>query len=262
MDLGLNGKRALVLGSSGGLGLGIAENLISEGVDIAICSRNNQTLKTITNKLESKSNGKVNGYKLDLTDKASVSKFINLAKQDFDGFDIVVNNGGGPPPGAMNDIEPETFSKHFRPMVLSQIEITSAFIPGMRKMNWGRILIISSSGTTQPIPGLGVSNTLRSSLLGWAKTLSTEIAKDGVTVNTIQPGRIHTERVNQIDAAAAKRTGKSLEQIVKASRDTIPTGRYGSIKEFSDVATFILSNCASYLTGSLIRVDGGYIKSI
>ncbi len=262
MDLGLKGKRALILGSSRGLGLGIAEQLLVEGADIAICGRDKEFILNKASDLSNQSTNKIRGYELDLTKPSSVSSLIEVAKKEFGGFDIVVNNGGGPPPGGIAEAELEIFERHFRPMVLSQIEITNAFLMGMRKRKWGRILIISSSGTSQPIAGLGVSNTLRLSLVGWTKTLSSEVAADGVTVNVILPGRIHTSRVDQIDAAAAKKQGKTVEEIIKASKATIPTGRYGTVEEFSNVATFLLSECASYLTGSLVRVDGGYIKSI
>ena len=262
MDLGLKGKRALILGSSRGLGLGIAQQLLVEGADIAICGRDKEFILNKASDLSNQSTKKIRGYELDLTKPSSVSGLIEDTKKDFGGFDIVVNNGGGPPPGAIAEAEPEIFEKHFRPMVLSQIEITNAFLIGMRQRKWGRVLIISSSGTAQPIAGLGVSNTLRLSLIGWTKTLSSEVAADGVTVNVILPGRIHTSRVDQIDAAAAKKQEKTIEEIIKDSKATIPAGRYGTVEEFSNVATFLLSECASYLTGSVVRVDGGYIRSI
>ncbi len=262
MHLGLKGKRALILGSSRGLGLGIAQQLLVEGADVAICGRDKKFILNKASDLSNQLTNKMRGYELDLTKPSSVSNLIEVTKKDFGGFDIVVNNGGGPPPGAIAEAELEIFEKHFRPMVLSQIEITNAFLIGMRQRKWGRVLIISSSGTVQPIAGLGISNTLRLSLVGWTKTLSAEVAADGVTVNVILPGRIHTSRVDQIDAAAADKQGTTIEEIIKASKATIPAGRYGTVEEFSNVATFLLSECASYVTGSLVRVDGGYIRSV
>ena len=147
-------------------------------------------------------------------------------------------------------------------MFLSLVDITNAFLPGMRERGWGRVLVTSSSGIVQPIPGLGISNTLRGALLGWAKTLAGEVAADGVTVNTILPGRIHTDRVDQIDAAAAERQGKTVADVVKASLATIPGGRYGTVEEYAAVAAFLVSARASYVTGSVVRVDGGVIRGV
>ena len=261
MDLGLTGKRALVLGGSRGIGKGIAEQLTAEGADVAICGRDGAAMQTQAADLAARTGRIVRGYGLDLADASSVATLIESVRNDFDEIDIVINNGGGPPPGKISDVETETWEQQFRPMVVSQLEIANAFLPGMRERGWGRILIISSSGAVQPIPGLGISNTLRGSLIGWAKTLSTEVAADGVTVNAIMPGRIHTDRVDQIDAAASKNQGKPVEEIVKASHATIPAGRYGTAEEFSKVACFLVSDCAGYVTGSAIRGDGGYIRS-
>jgi 3-oxoacyl-[acyl-carrier protein] reductase len=147
-------------------------------------------------------------------------------------------------------------------MVTAIIRITGHFLPGMRERKWGRILSVASSGVVQPIPNLGLSNTVRSALIGWSKTLSSEVAADGVTVNVVVPGRIQTERVNEIDEHAAKRTNVSVDEIARESRKSIPAGRYGTVEEFGAVAAFLSSTAASYVTGSIIRVDGGLIRSI
>ncbi|MBK17620.1 MAG: 3-oxoacyl-ACP reductase [Rhodospirillaceae bacterium] len=262
MDLGLTDKRALILGGSRGLGQGIAEQLAAEGANVALCGRDGAAMQTQAEELANRTSIKAKGYRLDLTEASSVADLITSVTEEFGGIDIVVNNGGGPPPGAIAAANPEVIEQQFRPVVLSQIEIANAFLPGMRERGWGRILIISSSGAAQPIPNLGISNTLRASLIGWAKTLSTEIAKDGVTVNAIMPGRIHTDRVDQIDANASKAQGIPVEDVVKASHATIPAGRYGTVDEFAKVAAFLVSDCAGYVTGGTIRVDGGYIRSI
>ncbi|NKB22591.1 MAG: SDR family oxidoreductase [Alphaproteobacteria bacterium] len=261
MDLGLTDKRALVLGASRGLGQGMAEQLTAEGADVALCGRDGDAMKVQATDLANRTGRTARGYQVDLADATAVSRLISDVSNDFGGIDIVINNGGGPPPGPIAGVDLDVVEKQFRPVVLSQLEIANAFLPGMRERSWGRILIISSSGAVQPIPGLGISNTLRSSLIGWAKTLATEVAKDGVTVNAILPGRIHTDRVDSIDANASKNQGVPVEDIVKASHATIPAGRYGSVDEFSKVATFLVSDCAGYVTGSSVRVDGGYIRS-
>jgi 3-oxoacyl-[acyl-carrier protein] reductase len=147
-------------------------------------------------------------------------------------------------------------------MVLPVIKLSGLVIGGMRERGFGRILIVASSGVIQPIPNLVMSNALRSSLVGWAKTMSTEVAADGVTVNMILPGRIETDRTGELDAANAKKQGKTPEEVAAAARGTIPAGRYGRVQEFADVACFLVSERASYVTGSLVRVDGGAIRSV
>ena len=138
-------------------------------------------------------------------------------------------------------------------MVVTLIETTSRVLPGMRERCWGRILTVASSGVIQPIPNLGISNTLRASLVNWGKTLSLEVASDGVTVNTILPGRIQTERLEQLDNVAAERQNKSLEEVAAAAKAQIPVGRYGTVEEFASVATFLLSERASDVTGTVTR---------
>ena len=151
---------------------------------------------------------------------------------------------------------------YFNAMANSVFQLTAELLPGMRRRRWGRILNITSSGVVQPIPVLGISNTVRASIVGWAKTLSIEVAKDGITVNTILPGRIKTERVKQLDQANADRQNKPVEEVAAASRALIPMGRYGEVEEFAKVAAFLVSECASYMTGAMIRVDGGIIQSV
>ena len=167
-----------------------------------------------------------------------------------------------PPPANIANVTAETWAAQFQTMFINQLTIVNTFLPGMRNRGWGRILVVSSSGIVQPIPNLGISNAIRASQVGWAKTLSSEVAAEGVTINTIAPGRIHTDRVNQIDAATAAKQGKPVEDIAKASHATIPMGRYGTVAEFADTAVYLLSDNASYITGSIIRVDGGMIRSV
>jgi 3-oxoacyl-[acyl-carrier protein] reductase len=162
----------------------------------------------------------------------------------------------------MIDADLSSLTAHFHQMVLRVIETSDRLLPAMRKAGWGRILAIGSSGVVQPIPTLGVSNTIRSALVGWSKSLSNDLAAEGITVNMLIPGRIHTERVDELDAAAAKRGGVSIEQAREASSKTIPAGRYGTVEEFAKTAAFLVSEPASYITGSLVRCDGGSIRSV
>lgn len=257
MDLGLNGKRALVMGSTRGMGQGIAARLAAEGAEVAVCGRKLADAEETSAGIPGS-----RAYALDLSDQASISALMDAIKVDFGDLDIIVCNGGGPPPGNITDVTAEIWAAQFQAMFINQLTIVNTFLPGMRDRGWGRILVVSSSGIVQPIPNLGMSNAIRASQVGWAKTLSSEVAADGVTVNTVAPGRIHTDRVNQIDAAAAAKQGKPVEDIARASQATIPMGRYGSVAEFADTAVYLLSANASYITGSVVKVDGGMIRGV
>lgn len=257
MDLGLTGKRALVMGSTRGMGQGIAARLAAEGASVAVCGRKLEDAEAAAAGITGS-----RAYALDLADETSIGALIDAVKADFGDLDIIVCNGGGPPPGSIADVSAETWAAQFQTMFINQLTIVNTFLPGMRERGWGRILVVSSSGIVQPIPNLGISNAIRASQVGWAKTLSSEVAPDGVTVNTVAPGRIHTDRVNQIDAAAAEKQGKSVEDIARASHATIPMGRYGTVAEFADTAVYLLSDNASYITGSIVKVDGGMIRGV
>jgi 3-oxoacyl-[acyl-carrier protein] reductase len=154
------------------------------------------------------------------------------------------------------------WSKHFQAMVLSVIAITDRVLPNMRARHWGRVITSTSSGVVAPIPNLAISNALRLSLVGWSKTLAREVAKEGVTANVVVPGRIATSRVRFLDEARAKREGRSVEAVLAESAGSIPVGRYGTPEEYADVVAFLASERAAYITGSVIRVDGGMIASI
>ncbi len=159
-------------------------------------------------------------------------------------------------------MDEETLTAQAQAMVFRVIALTNRLLPAMVAAGWGRVLTCASSGVLQPIPNLAMSNTLRSALVGWNKTLANEVAANGVTCNMLLPGRIHTARTDQLDAAAAKRTGKTIDEVRAASRATIPAGRYGKVAEFGAVAAFLCSDPAGYVTGSVIRCDGGSIKSV
>jgi 3-oxoacyl-[acyl-carrier protein] reductase len=262
LDLGLKDRRALVLGSTSGIGRGIAEILAREGASVAICGRKTDDARKVAVEIAESSGVTARSYGVDLADKASVAAMIDACGTDFGGIDILISNGGGPPPGGVADVAMDVWEAQFRPLFLSQVEIANAFLPGMRERSWGRILVNASSGTVQPIPHLGISNTLRVALTNWAKTLAGEVAADGVTVNSILPGRIQTARVDAIDENAARTRNKDIEQVRAESRAAIPADRYGTVEEFARVAVFLVSDCASYVTGTVTRVDGGYIRGV
>ncbi len=262
MDYGLTGKRALMLASSRGLGLGIAEALAGEGVNVLLCGRSEDKLAVAVDTINAKGQGKADFTTIDLGDAGSAQALFDVAAGKLGGVDILVNNTGGPPPGSVSGPDADLWRAQFETMVLRVFEMTDLCLPAMRQAGWGRVITVGSSGVVQPIPNLGMSNALRSALVGWSKTLSTEVAGDGITVNMVIPGRIHTERVDELDAAASKRTGNSVEEVSAASRGTIPAGRYGKVEEFAAVAAFLASQGASYVTGSVVRCDGGAIRSV
>jgi 3-oxoacyl-[acyl-carrier protein] reductase len=262
MDLGLKNKRALVLASSQGLGLGVATALHAEGATVMLCGRSEDKLSAAVHTLNANGGTRAHFAVTDLGDSGAAAALHVAAKAKMGGVDILVNNSGGPPPGPVAKPDAAAWRAQFDAMVLRLMEIANLCAADMRAAGWGRILTLASSGVLQPIPNLAMSNVLRSALIGWNKTLSTELAADGITVNILAPGRIHTARVDQLDAAAAERQGKTVDEVRTASRATIPAGRYGSVEEFAAVAAFLVSRPASYVTGSVVRCDGGMIRGV
>lgn len=256
MDLGIAGKRALVLGASRGLGEAIAKGLAFEGARVTAAARG-------VGKIEEWSRGieNVEAVALDLSDIATIDAFADRVIAG-GSVDILVCNGGGPPPGTVQEASREDWTGHFETMAANVFHLAGRFLPRMKENGWGRIVSVTSSGIEQPIPNLALSNGIRSAVVGWSKTLAAEVAGDGITVNVVMPGRIHTSRVDELDEATAKRTGTDTAEVARRSAAAIPMGRYGRPAEFADVVVFLVSNRASYVTGSRIRIDGGAIRSI
>jgi 3-oxoacyl-[acyl-carrier protein] reductase len=263
MDLGIAGKRALVLGGNRGIGQGIAQALAAEGVHVAITGRDAQRMSDAVAELKA-INPKVDvqAFALDLADTASLTAFAANITEKFGAIDILINNTGGPGYGGASQRGAAEWTSSFNEMVLSVITLTDAFLPGMRQRQWGRIMTVVSSGVVQPIPILGVSNTLRNALVAWSKTLSMEVAKEGITVNVLVPGRIDTDRVRMTDEAVAQKEGITPDEAKRRSTAIIPMGRYGAPAEFGALAAFVASVPASYITGSMLRCDGGNIRSV
>ncbi len=262
MDLGLKDKRALVLASSRGIGYGIAEALAAEGARLVMCSRDAGSIAEAAARLEAAHGVTAKGVACDISDAAQINTLADTALAEMGGVDILVGNYGGPPPGPISQVKLEDWQGHFQTMVLSIIGLTQRVLPPMRTRGWGRILIVGSSGVKQPIPHLGISNTLRSALLAWAKTLSMEVDADGVPVNAILPGRNRTERTLSLDKAAAERTGRTYDEVLAEGMKSIPAGRQGEASVFGSMAAFLASDQASYITCSAIAVDGGAIKQM
>jgi len=261
LDLGIRGKKALVLGASQGMGAAVARALALEGCDIAIGARNEAALADLALEIKSEYGVGVETHAIDLSDDEAVSALCVSIESEIKP-DILLNNTGGPPPSSALGVETEVWQKAFQSIFLSTVRISEAVVACMRERGWGRILTIASSGAQQPIPNLAVSNSLRPSVIGFSKSLSNEVAGNGITVNVILPGRIETNRMIQIDAANAERHGVTVPAMRAASLANIPAGRFGTAEEFAAVATFLLSAPAGYITGSTIRVDGGSIKGI
>ena len=261
MDLGLKGKTALVLGASGGLGGAIARSLAAEGAKLAVAGRNGEALERTAGECRALG-AEALALEWDLADLAATEGKVARIEATLGPVLILVNNTGGPPPTPVGGQPADLWEKQFRAMVLSVIALTDRVLPGMRAAKWGRIITSTSSGVVAPIPNLGLSNALRSTLLGWSKTLAREVARDGITANVILPGRIATPRIGFLDEQKAKRESRSVEAVAAESNAAIPMGRYGDPKEYGDTAAFLASERASYITGSVIRVDGGLIPSI
>jgi len=261
MDLGLVGKRALVLGASRGLGAVIARTLAAEGATVIAAARSTDVTGSWIAGLPIEQRGRVSAARLDLADLASIEALADRLVAE-GGVDILIGNSGGPPPGEARDAKRDDWLKHFEGMAANLFHLAQRLLPGMAERGWGRIVTIASSGVEQPIPRLALSNGIRAAVIGWSKTLASEVAASGVTVNVVLPGRIHTERVDQLDDAAAARSGATRDSVAQASMATIPAGRYGKPQEFADVVTFLASERASYVTGAKIRIDGGLIRGI
>ncbi|MCP3055867.1 SDR family oxidoreductase [Aurantimonas marianensis] len=261
MDLGLKGKTALVLGAGGGLGSAIACTLAAEGAMVAVADLDLDAATATTDKIAG-AGGRAMALRWDLGDIGQVGPSIERIETELGQVDVLVMITGGPPPGGVVNQQPDIWRQYFESMVLSVFAITDRVLPGMCERGWGRIITSTSSGVVAPIPNLGLSNALRSTLLGWSKSLAAEVGGKGVTANIVLPGRIATQRITFLDEKKAEREGRSLEAVQKQSASSIPVGRYGDPREYADVVTFLASERASYVTGSVIRVDGGYIPSI
>jgi 3-oxoacyl-[acyl-carrier protein] reductase len=251
MDLGISGRRAAVAAASDGLGLGTARALATEGVDVAICGRDPERLGRAVDQLRAIGGGRIHGLEADVGTAAGATAFVAAATEALGGLDILVPNAGGPPPGGFASTDLAAYAPALELSLLSTVAMCIAAVPAMRAQRWGRIAAITSVSVRQPIPGLILSNTARAGVTGFLKTLALEVAADGVTVNSVQPGSHATERLRSM-------YGGDLTAVAAA----VPTGALGRPEDFGAVAAFLCSDQARFVTGAAVPVDGGSYRAL
>ncbi len=262
MDLGLQGKVALVMAASKGLGRAVATELAREGARVVISSRDEDTLAQTAAEINEEMGAEVAHHAADITRAGDVSALVSHAADRFGGVDVLVNNAGGPPGGTFDDLEDEDWQAGFELTLLNVIRAVREVLPRMRSRGGGRIVNVASSSVKQPIENLILSNTFRAGIAGLAKSLAIELAPDGILVNTLGPGRISTGRSQSMDASQAESQGVPVEEVRGSFEARIPLGRYGTPEEFARVAAFLASPANGYVTGQAVLVDGGMVRAL
>lgn len=262
MDLGLRGKIALVAAASRGLGRAVAEELAAEGASVVMCARGETALHEAAAAIRASSGVDVEAVVADVARLEDVERLVKTAYDRFGRVDILVTNAGGPTSGRFESLGPEKWSDAVQLTLLSTVNLCRAVLPGMRERRWGRIINVTSITVKQPVEGLMLSNSLRAGVTGFARTLANEVARDGITVNNILPGYTRTQRVEELAQATAAREKISIAEAMKKWEAEIPMRRLGEPNEFAALAAFLASERASYITGTSIQVDGGWIKSL
>ena len=263
MDLGLKGKVVFVAAASKGLGRAIAEEFAREGAKVVMCSREEATITQAARDIAKATGGETYGVPADLSSREGCATFVQAGIDKYGRMDAIVINAGGPPPGRFEELDEAQWDKAYQLTLMSAVRLTKMALPHLKKTKGN---IVYSTSTTVRMPTayvpLILSNALRAAVHGMLKTLSKDLAKDGIRVNALQPGRIHTERIDQLDADTAKRTGKSIDDVRKEWFAQIPLGRYGDPKEYAAAAVFLASDRASFITGLSLQVDGGMLPSM
>jgi 3-oxoacyl-[acyl-carrier protein] reductase len=262
MDLGIEGKVAMVAAASQGLGFAIAQALAAEGARVSIAARNPETIGAAAARIAQQTGAQVMGSVADMASAEAIEAWHFATMERFGGVDLLVTNSGGPPAGPASSFDDEAWRNAFELLLMSAVRTVRTVLPSMEARGGGSILMLTSSSVKNPIPNLGLSNVLRPAVAALVKTLADEFAPKKIRVNQLVPGRISTERLTYLDNANAKRAGITLEEQRKRSTGAIPMGRYGEPAEFARAAAFLLSDAAAYITGATLQVDGGAIRSV
>ncbi|MCE3002602.1 MAG: SDR family oxidoreductase [Xanthomonadaceae bacterium] len=261
MDLDLSGKHALVCGASQGIGRAAAVELALLGADVTLLARRADVLRALVDELpRPRANQSHAWLAADLADPAAAAQVEALATQR--PVHVLVNNSGGPPPGTVADANAEAFLAAFRQHLLGGHALLQAVLPGMKAARWGRVVNVISTSVKEPIPGIGVSNTIRGAVASWAKTLAHELGPHGITVNNVLPGSTETPRIAQIVAARARGGGRSEDEVRAEMRSHVPAGRFADPSEIGAAIAFLASPAAAYINGINLPVDGGRTQSL
>jgi 3-oxoacyl-[acyl-carrier protein] reductase len=262
MQLGLKDKVALVTASSKGIGYGVAKVLALEGCRVIISSRNNDAISRARDQIvQETGNREVHAFSADLTVKDDIEQLVKIATEKFGGVDILAYNTGPPKPGTFGELSEADWEQGVKLLLMSAVWLSKRVLPGMEEKKWGRLIFIASTTLRQPIPNLVLSNTVRLSLAGLSKSLATEFGEKGITSNGIMQGHILTDRQREIAEDTSRRTGKSIDDAIKQALADVPLGRYGTPEEIGYLVAFLASDKASYITGAMIPIDGGMIRS-
>ncbi|MFT5674100.1 MAG: 3-oxoacyl-[acyl-carrier protein] reductase [Paraglaciecola sp.] len=262
MDINLSGKRALVCGSSQGIGRACAIELAQLGASITLFSRNHTSLESVKAELDTTSGQLHHVLTADFSKPEQVKAAVNGHISETGGFDILINNTGGPAPGPASTADSQAFIDAFNLHLVSNHHLVQALIPAMKANQYGRIINVISTSVKQPLPGLGVSNTIRGAVASWAKTLAYELGPFGITVNNVLPGATATGRLDAIIANKAKKQSISIEQATENEKAQIPMRRFAKPEEFAAATAFLASPSAGYITGINLPVDGGRTGSL
>ncbi|MGQ0814095.1 MAG: SDR family oxidoreductase [Gemmatimonadota bacterium] len=262
MDLGLRDKIALVAASSRGLGRAAAEELAAEGAQLIVCARRDDAVRSVATAISEHYNVQVLPVTADLSQSGEPARVVEQALAHFGQIDVLVTNAGGPPAGPFESHDDEAWRAAVRLNLESVIGLVRAALPGMKERRWGRIINVTSIAVKQPVENLILSNSIRAAVTGFARTLANEVAPFGVTVNNVLPGYTRTERVEELAEYLAQQKGGTAEQARKVWEREIPMGRLGEPREFAALVAFLASERASYITGTSITVDGGWVKSL
>ncbi len=262
MDLGISGKVAVVCGASAGIGKATALALAREGARVAICSRSAERLEAAAREMRSASRGEVLAISADVSDAEAVRVFLEEVTRRLGPPDILVNNAGGPPSGNFEETKAEAWDQAHRLTFRSAVSFCGTVVPAMKARRWGRIISITSLTVKQPASNLILSNAYRSALTAFSKTLASELAPFGITVNCVCPGYTDTERLTELASAIARKEGKSPAEVRRDWERAIPSGRLGRPEEIADAIAFLASERAAYITGASLLVDGGFVRAL